>query len=231
MCGRVTLTLDKESILNILGDLFDVKNEAPISNVPDYNIGPSKDLLAIINNHNMNKAGYLKWGLVPSFSKDTHHAYSMINARCETIDIKPSFKKSFESKRCILLADSFYEWKRDKKKQVFRFQLKDQILMPFAGIYSSYTQNDGSKLYTCSILTCEANELMSKIHHRMPLILNQTSSKTWLDNKSSSKDLKALFNPYPSQQMTSYEVSSYVNSIKNNSIACIQPANQQESLF
>ncbi len=231
MCGRVTLTLDKQTVLDILGDVFNVSNTPTLSTLPNYNIAPSQNLLSIIDTGKAYHAGELKWGFVPSWAKDESIGYSLINARSETVESKTTFKESFSSKRCILLADSFYEWKREKTKRPFRFQLTDQSLIPFAGIYSSYTRDDGSKLYTCSILTCEQNQLMAKVHTRMPVILNPATTKLWLNKTTSLPELKDLCVPYTSDNMSMYEVSPFVNSVKHNSIECIKPADEQQRLF
>ena len=231
MYGRVSLTLDKQTVLNILGDVFNVSNTPDITTSPNYNIAPSTNLLSIINTGKSYHAGHLKWGFVPTWAKDDSIGYSMINARSETIETKTAFKESFSSKRCILLADSFYEWKREKNKRPFRFQTTDQSLIPFAGIYSKYTRKDGSLLYTCSILTCQPNETMAKIHNRMPVILNPNTSKIRLDKSSQIQTLKNLCLPYSDKNMSLYEVNSFVNSAKNNTIKCIEAADVQQSLF
>jgi len=231
MCGRVTLTLDKQMIQEILGDVFNVSNTPALENTPNYNIAPTNDLLSIIQTNDTYRAGQLKWGFVPTWAKNESVGYTLINARSETVDTKQTFKDSFQTKRCILLADSFYEWKREKAKRPFRFQTTDQPLIPFAGIYSQFIRKDGSKLFTCSILTCEPNEMMSTIHNRMPVILNPDTSKIWLNNTSDLSLLKSLCVPYSDDLMTMYEVSSYVNSVKHNSIKCIEPIEEQQILF
>lgn len=231
MCGRVTLTLDKQTVLDILGDVFQVSNTPELSTLPNYNIAPSAQLLSVIGTGSTYRAGELKWGFVPSWSKNESIGYSMINARSETVENKTAFKESFSTKRCILLADSFYEWKREKIKRPFRFQVTDQTLIPFAGIYSSYVREDGSKLYTCSILTCEPNATMARVHDRMPVILNPESSKIWLNKDTSIPVLKDLCSPYDDLNMSMYEVTPFVNSVKNNTIECIKPADIQQTLF
>lgn len=231
MCGRVTLTLDKQIVLDILADLFDVTNKPALSDAPNYNIGPGQALLSVIDTKEGRRGGHLTWGFVPPWADDPKSYTSLINARSETVDTKKTFKASFESKRCIILADSFYEWKREKIKRPFRFQVRDQSLISFAGIYSTYTQSNGDKLHTCSILTCEPNTLMSSIHHRMPVILTPENSKLWLQKDAPLYDLKTLLKPYPSDLMSAYEVSSFVNSINNNSPECIHPIQEQQTLF
>lgn len=233
MCGRVTLALDKQMILDILADAFEVTNAPAISHVPNYNLGPSSPVLSIIQPGTkvQRRAGQLTWGFVPPWTKEDQIKYSLINARSETITEKPTFRNSFEQKRCIILADSFYEWKREKVKRPFRFLLKDQKLFPLAGIYTTYTHRDGKKLHTCSILTCQPNELMKPIHNRMPVILTPDSSNIWLSPKSDLGSLKELMVPYDAKKMDTYEVSTFVNSMKNNSPQCIEPVDEQLSLL
>lgn len=236
MCGRVTLTLDKQMILDILADVFEVANTPALSHVPNYNIGPSQQLLSVIQRENpikgsQRRAGNLTWGFIPSWTKEEDINYSLINSRSETVHEKPAFKSSFESKRCIIMADSFYEWKKGKIKRPYRFQLTDQTLFPMAGIYNTYTKKDGSKLYTCSILTCGPNSVMSPIHQRMPVILRPDTSAIWLNKEAEQKELMKLLKPYPSHLTKAYEVSDYVNSLKHNSIRCIEKANEQQSLY
>ncbi len=232
MCGRVTLTLDKQMILDILADAFEITNAPAISNVPNYNIGPSSNVLTIIQpgSKDQRRAGELVWGLVPPWTKQSEIKYSLINARSETVHEKPTFKTAFASKRCLIMADSFYEWKRGKIKRPFRFTTKDQKLMPFAGIYTSFTYNDGRKLHTCSILTCKPNELMEPIHNRMPVILTPETSNIWLNPQTPTDQLKDLLVPYNAQKMDTYQVSTLVNSMKNNSIKCIEPTDEQIAL-
>jgi len=251
MCGRVTLALDKQMIMDILADVFNISNTPAISNVPNYNIGPSSKVLSLISGdkrpsntiHNKDglragttfstspRAGYLSWGFVPSWAKEEDINYSLINARSETVSEKSMFKSSFQHKRCIILADSFYEWKREKIRRPFRFQVASQTLFPMAGLYSSFIKKNGDKLFTCSILTCPPNELMKPIHHRMPVILTPESSKIWLAKESSEVMLKDLLKPYPASDMNRYEVSSLVNSIKNNSPNCIKPVGEQQAFL
>lgn len=231
MCGRVTFTLDKDTVMEILGDIFNVSNQPSLPAEPNYNIGPSSNLLSVIETDAIRRAGYLKWGFVPSWAKDKSISYSLINARSETVDTKAMFRDSFKTKRCILLADSFYEWKREKTKRPFRFQITDQPLMPFAGIYSKYIRKDGSSLFTCSVLTCEPNGIMSPIHNRMPVILTPDAVNGWLDQTAEPSSLKDLLTPYDASKMSVYEVSPFVNSVKNNSPKCIEPIGDQQSLF
>lgn len=223
MCGRVTLTIDKEELMEILGDIYGVEDVVDIPNTPSYNIGPSSDLLSVIEAKDRRRAGLLTWGFVADWVKEDKINHGLINARSESIDVKPSFKKSFENRRCIVFANHFYEWKRDKVKRPYLFQVTDQPLMPLAGIYSIYTKKDGSKLSTCALVTCGPNEVMAPIHHRMPVILRPENMGIWLSKTSTNEGLQELMKPYPPEFTQAYEVSSYVNSVKNKGEKCIEP--------
>src|SRR4051812_25091034 len=172
MCGRFTLTPTFEEII----DRFDIQAFIEQENYePSFNIAPSQAVLAVINDGTSNRMGFLKWGLVPPWAKDTSIGYKMINARAETISEKPSFRKPFQKKRCLVIADSFYEWKRheDKTKTPMRIKLKSDELFAMAGIWEGWRSPDGKILYTCSVITTGPNQLMKDIHDRMPVILKR----------------------------------------------------------
>jgi putative SOS response-associated peptidase YedK len=230
MCGRVTLTLDKQTVLDMLGDVFQVTNPIALNPLPNYNIGPAQPLLSIIRHQGNNRAGYFHWGFIPPWATDEKIGYTLINTRCEGIESKKTFKSSFEHKRCLILADSFFEWKKEGTKTPYRFVLKDHDLMTFPGLYSTYTRPSGEKIHTCSIITCDANEIMKPIHPRMPVILNPTTSSIWLNEATHQDELIALLKPIDDHLIQCYEVSSYVNTLKNNSIKCIQPIPTQLNL-
>ena len=175
----------------------------------------------IINENDKNKLRMFKWGLVPSWSKDTKTGYRMINARAETISEKPSFKKPFKSKRCLVIADGFYEWQRpDKKTKIpYRFTMKDRKLFAMAGLWDTW--NKGEKtLHTFTIITTSENEIMRPIHDRMPVILPDGNRQIWLNPESNEAELKELLVPYDSAKMDSYRVSDIVNSWKNDLPEC-----------
>lgn len=223
MCGRVTLTLDKELIMEILNEVYEVNNEPALPMVPNYNMAPSNQLLSVISTGEARRAGLLTWGFVPKWTKEGAISHGLINARSETVDVKPTFRDAFESRRCIILADRFYEWKREAVKRPFVFGLCDQPLMPLAGVYTIYTKSDGTKLSSCAVLTCAPNEIMKPIHNRMPVILTPEAVDPWLSRHTSKDILKSLMIPYPSGFMATYEVSDYVNSVKNNGTRCVAP--------
>jgi putative SOS response-associated peptidase YedK len=222
MCGRFTLTATFDEII----DRFDIQAFLDEENyAPSFNIAPSQSVLAVINDGKANRMGFLKWGLVPPWAKDTSIGNKMINARAETISEKPSFRKAFQKKRCLIIADSFYEWKRheDKNKTPMRIKLKCDELFAMAGIWESWKSPDGINLYTCSVITTGPNELMKDIHDRMPVILKREDEPVWINPTISDPTvLNPILVPFDENLMETYEVSSLVNSPKNNSIELIQ---------
>lgn len=221
MCGRFTITIDEEMLLNT----FELMN-IPFAYERSYNVAPSHMIPAIIADRGTNRIGQLKWGLVPSWAKDPAIGNKLINARAETLLDKPSFKQLVHRKRCIIPADGFYEWKTgaDSRKVPMRIRVNDQPLFAMAGLYDTWTAPDGSKLHTCTIITTEANEFVQPIHHRMPVILPQEHLALWLDRSVNDWDqLRLLLKPYPAVKMNAYEVSSQVGNVKNNHPDCIKP--------
>ncbi|GFZ84294.1 putative SOS response-associated peptidase YoqW [Compostibacillus humi] len=219
MCGRYTLLADELEILDefgLEGEIADYE--------PSYNIAPGQRVLAIIHNGKEKRAGYLRWGLVPSWAKDEKIGYKMINARSETAHVKPSFRKLMESKRCLIVADSFYEWKKtESEKQPKRIQLQGRKLFAFAGLWDKWEQGENT-LFTCTILTKEANGFMKEIHHRMPIILPKEKEDEWIAPvKIPSEKAKTFLDTLHTEELTAYNVSSYVNAAKNNDVKCIQP--------
>lgn len=218
MCGRFSQAKDLEELY----DEFTFIDE-PFDDIiqPRYNIAPSQLSPVIINEDGNNKLRMFKWGLVPSWSKDTKMGYRMINARAETISEKPSFKKPFKSQRCLVIADGFYEWQKpDKKTKIpYRFIMKDKKLFAMAGLWEVWEKED-DPLYTFTIITTSENDLMRPVHDRMPVILPEGNRQIWLDPESNEAELKELLVPYDSNKMDSYRVSDVVNSWKNDLPEC-----------
>ncbi|GAA0498039.1 SOS response-associated peptidase [Salinibacillus aidingensis] len=220
MCGRFTLLAEELEILEAFGVAHEIENYEP-----RYNIAPGQSVLAIVHDGGKKRAGYLKWGLVPSWAKDPSIGYKMINARTETAAGKPSFKRLMERRRCLIVADSFYEWKKldQKTKQPLRISLQDRKLFAFAGLWDRWKQGD-KEMVTCTIMTKSPNEFMSEIHNRMPVILPKEKEEDWI--KKESRDPMEMQNfllDLPNEDLTAYEVSTYVNSAKNEGETCIAP--------
>jgi putative SOS response-associated peptidase YedK len=217
MCGRYTLFANFDEIV----DRFDI--EAAIQEElynPSYNVAPSQSVLAVINDGSRNRLGYLRWGFIPPWAKDEKIGYKMINARAESLSEKPSFRNAFKKKRCLILADSFYEWKRndDKTKKPMRIKLKSNDVFGMAGLWESWKSPDGKMIYSCSVITTTPNVLVRDIHDRMPVILKQEDEKTWLNpSMNDMTKLNNLLKPLPEDLMEAYEVSSMVNSPTINS--------------
>lgn len=222
MCGRFTLTVDPAELKDVFGDFI-----FPIQFAPRFNIAPSQPLLAIPND-GKNKADFFLWGLIPSWAKDPGIAHKLINARGETIAEKPSFRGSFKYKRCLILADGFYEWKIQegaKTKTPYYIHMKDHQPFAFAGLWDEWNSPNGDMLRTCTIITTEPNELMSTLHNRMPVILDKTNYAAWLDAAPRSPEsLLPLIQPFPADRMSAYPVSTLVNSPGNDRAECVIPA-------
>ena len=216
MCGRFSIA-EFEGI----GERFQIEIEFPDLK-PNYNVAPSQDVPVILK-HCSNHLALFRWGLIPYWAKDPSIGHKMINARAETIDEKPSFKTCLQRKRCLIVADGFYEWKKEgSTKRPHRITLKDQGLFGFAALWDTWKSPTGELINTCTIITTTPNELMEPIHNRMPVILPRDVESVWLDqNITDSHLLKSLLTPYPPDKMMAYEVSPFVNSVKNNGPECL----------
>ena len=160
-----------------------------------------------------------------SWAKDAAIGNRLINARAETVAEKPAFRKAFRERRCLVLADGFYEWKTEGgRKRPWHITLADRDIFAFAGLWERWTPEGGEAVQSCAIITVETNEFMRPIHARMPAILPEEDQEVWLDH--SKKDpafLLPLLRPYPSKGMRGHEVSTYVNRPANNSPQCVLP--------
>jgi putative SOS response-associated peptidase YedK len=218
MCGRFTLTVE----LDVLFERFQNAYASDILITPSFNIAPTHKVLTVIRGERGNKIGPLQWGLVPSWAKDPSVGAKMINARSETLHERASFKSLIHRQRCLVVADSFYEWKREgTKKQPFRILLKDGEPFAFAGLWSIWGSGAG-RLATCTILTTSSNTLMAPLHERMPVILRPEEEEKWLNPSYSFLDVRNLLMPYSDEEMRLYPVSSRVNSPHNNEPGLIE---------
>jgi putative SOS response-associated peptidase YedK len=163
-------------------------------------------------------------------AKDPSIGNRMINARAETVSEKPSFRSAFKKRRCLIVADGFYEWqKTGNGKQPFYIRMKDSSLFAFAGLWEIWDK-EGEEIKSCSIITTDVNDLMNEIHHRMPVILHPENYGVWLDQGFEEKEvLTALLRPYRSDEMEAYAVSRRVNKPSNNEPSVIEPAAQRRS--
>jgi len=214
MCGRFTLTVNP-------ADLKDTFNEYifPPKFGPRFNIAPSQPVLAIPNDEK-NTADFFIWGLIPMWAKDPSIGNRLINARGETVAEKPSFRGSFKYKRCLILADGFYEWKTSdnkKTKTPYFIHMKDRKPFALAGLWDSWESPDGSSIKTCTIITTTPNELMEHLHDRMPVILHPRDYAKWLEvSPQTPENLLPLIKPFPADDMSAYRVSTLVNKPAND---------------
>jgi putative SOS response-associated peptidase YedK len=222
MCGRFTLTVDPAQ----LQDFF-TEYDFPSQFAPRFNIAPTQPVLAIPNDGS-NRADFFMWGLIPSWAKDPDIGNRLINARGETLAEKPSFRGSYKYKRCLILADGFYEWKAQpgtKVKVPYFIHMKNRQPFAFAGLWDEWHSSDGSQIRSFTIVTTGPNELMASIHNRMPVILPPDAYAQWIDPAVRTPDsLQALIKPYPAGGMVAYPVSTLVNSPQNDRPECIVPA-------
>jgi putative SOS response-associated peptidase YedK len=174
----------------------------------------------VVQNDNDRVGKQMRWGLIPFWAKDIKIGYKMINARAETIDEKPAYKHPFQKQRCLILADGFYEWKKQgKEKQPYRFKLKNGEPFAFAGLWDRW-----ETLYSCTIITTKPNNLTKEVHDRMPVILPKDTYDLWLNPNMTETDyLKSLLVPYPEEEMVAYPVSTLVNSPKNDIPSVMEP--------
>ena len=221
MCGRFTLTVDPAEVQETFSEYA-----FPPQFAPRYNIAPTQPVLAIPND-DQKTADFFIWGLIPMWAKDPSIGNRMINARGETLEEKPAFRGSLKYKRCLILADGFYEWKDTpgrKVKTPFYIQMKDQKPFAFAGLWDSWNGPDGSQIKSCTIITTLPNELMEIIHNRMPVILHPRDYDKWLDpSPQTPEQLKPLVKPFPADMMNAYPVSTLVNTPSNDTPELIRP--------
>ena len=221
MCGRFTLTVDPADLQDTFTNYM-----FPTRFAPRFNIAPSQPVLAIPNDAK-NQADFFVWGLIPMWAKDPSIGNRLINARGETVAEKPSFRGSFKYKRCLILADGFYEWKsfgNRKTKTPYFIHMKDRKPFALAGLWDSWESPDGSSLKTCTIITTGPNELMQSLHDRMPVILHPRDHATWLDTSPQTPErLLPLIKPFPTDAMSAYAVSTLVNKPENDSPDLVVP--------
>jgi putative SOS response-associated peptidase YedK len=211
MCGRYAQRTDAKR----LAKEFKVAETPSLE--PRYNIAPTQDVLAVSEMGDGREMRFLKWGLIPSWAKDTSMGARLINARSETVAEKPAFRQAFRQRRCIIPADGFYEWQRNGgRKQPFFFRMRDERPFGFAGLWERWEGEDGRVINSCAILTTEANEVLESVHDRMPVILHPDDYELWLGAEARELGLvKELLRPYPAEEMVGYPVSSSVNSPRN----------------
>jgi len=211
MCGRFQLSVKGKHI----NERFNVEVYDDFYR-PSFNCAPSQNL-AVISNMEAKKLSFFSWGLIPFWAKDEKFGNKLINSKAETITEKPSFKNSFRQKRCLVICNGFYEWKKENnKKTPYRIFLKNNELFSMAGIWDTWKDGEGRPINSFSIITTTPNSLMKNIHHRMPVILRKEDEKKWL-GKTDQNELLKLLKPFEDKLMDAYPISELVNSPINNS--------------
>jgi putative SOS response-associated peptidase YedK len=220
MCGRFALSVKTEEIEKLKPG-FAADEELPAR----YNIAPMQNIAVSLNDGN-SRISIARWGLIPFWAKDESIANKMINARAESLLEKPSFRNSLKTKRCLIFANAFYEWKKNvdsKKKTPFLIKLQNSQPFTFAGLWDKWINPLGDSIITVTIITTEPNMLISSIHNRMPVILGEEARIKWLSKESKTEELVTLLKPFPEKEMTAYEVSTIVNSPAVDFPGCMEP--------
>lgn len=219
MCGRFTITLEPADFQEDLevGDF-------PADFQPRYNVAPTQPVAAV-RDVDSRRVEWFKWGLIPFWAKDPSIGERMINARSETLAEKPSFKQSFARRRCLILADGFFEWKRTTGtpgSTPYYIYLKDRKPFAFAGLWDQWQKPGEEVTLSCTIITCAPNELISPLHDRMPVILDRLTAWEWL-KPTPVEQLNTFLRPYPAEKMALAEVSRLVNNPRVDTPEIIQP--------
>ena len=203
MCGRFVLLTD----LRVITESFNVQNVA-CEHRPGSSISPGQQIAAVLRKDDQNSLVDFRWGLIPSWAKDPSIGNKMFNARAETIAEKSSFKNAFKRRRCLIVADGFYEWQKlGRVKKPLYFSLQSNEPFGFAGLYETWISPDHQQINTCTIITTEPNELIRPIHDRMPVILSKGKESVWIDPGVKDADrLLSILTPYPSDEMKMTEV-------------------------
>jgi len=220
MCGRFTLNTSSQ----IIAEFF------KLSEVPDmkprYNIAPTQSLatVTVTPQQIQRQFQFMRWGLIPSWAKDMKIGSKMINARSETVAEKPAFRSAIKHRRCLIVADGFYEWlPQGKHKQPYYFQTAEGEPFAFAGLWENWQSPEAENIVSCTIITTAANETVQPVHDRMPVILPECAWEEWLDPAvNSAQQVLPLLKPYAAAAMTAKAVSAIVNNPTKDSPECIQ---------
>jgi len=228
MCGRYRLSRRKQ----LVEEYFDSVSDEPDWS-PRFNVAPTQPIPVLRQNPRepVRELSLVRWGLIPSWAKDASVAARMINARAETAAAKPAFRDALKSRRCLIPADGFYEWKKEgKAKQPFCFEVQEGELFAFAGLWDRWKDPSGKVVETCSILTTAPSAVTSAVHDRMPAILDPDGYDLWLDpgmqNVAAASD---LVKPYGARLMRSYPISSRINHVANDDEECSRPVELVET--
>lgn len=219
MCGRFTITLDPA----------DLQQEFNLGNLPGewkprYNVAPTQNV-PVVKEETRRDVEMMHWGLIPFWAKDKTIGSRMINARAETLQEKPAFRQAFKQRRCLILADGFFEWQRldaKRPKVPMYFRLKNGKAFTFAGLWETWRENPEKELHSCTIITCIPNELVGQIHNRMPVILDKEKCWRWLSDPN-PQELQKMLMPYPAEKMQAHAVGLQVNNPREDNADVVRP--------
>jgi len=224
MCGRFTIRTPASVVAQQFGLLGAPPFEAR------FNVAPSQPVplvrVAYADGPPRRELVWLRWGLVPAWARDPAIGNRLINARAETAAEKPAFRVALRRRRGLVVADGFYEWQRvGSRKQPYFFHLRDDGPFAFAALWDTWEGLDRSAIESCTLLTTEANDVVRPIHDRMPVLISPADYERWLDPTVQKPELvMSLLRPYPSEEMTTFPVSSLINSPSHEDPRCIEPA-------
>ena len=237
MCGRVTVRTPAKELAEALG----MELGEGLPETARFNVAPSRPLPVVLDEA-PKKLGAVRWGLLPHWASDPKIANKLANARSETAASRPAFRRSFRERRCLIVVDGFYEWYREGGRKVpFLFERGDLGPLTIAGLWDEWISESGEPLRTCTVLTCGANGLMSKIHDRMPVFLDREAAASWLSRETPPEVLGKLLAPAPESLLSCREVSPLVNDARHEGEDCVaspppkpkdkKPGNGQLPLF
>lgn len=225
MCGRFTLRTPMPILIEqfMLFEDFDY--------TPAFNIAPTQNVLTIRGQSEGSRyhAERLRWGLIPFWAKDKSIGAKMINARGETVREKPAFRAAFKKRRCLVLSDGYYEWKKQTDgKQPYLIHMKSDAPFAYAGLWERWEKGE-APIESCTIITTDSNEVTSDVHDRMPVILKPEDYETWLSEDSDPDELQSLIKPFEEDILKVDKVSRYVNNVRNQGPECVEPPGEESN--
>jgi putative SOS response-associated peptidase YedK len=222
VCGRFTLTTSQHDVIYFVEHHFSIQqNDFLSTHQPTYNVAPTQSLITILSDGKINKGGYLPWGF--PFEGQSTKTF-IVNARSETVMEKPMFRSSYRGKRCLVLADGFYEWNRkEKPSQPYYFHLPNHSIFAFAGLWNHYLDKEGKKQFAVTLLTTASSQtIMEPIHDRLPVVLSPDQYQFWLNKQTPIDELAFLLKPYNAPSWEKRPISTYVNKVIHNDPQCIE---------
>jgi putative SOS response-associated peptidase YedK len=221
MCGRISISTPPSHLKD---EFQEVQRQDVLDDLdtPRYNIGPTFKLPAIRSAEGNDEWALLRWGLIPPWAKDEKIGYRTINARAETVAEKPAFRSAYRHRRCLLPVTGFYEWQKTPGgKQPHHIHLKDEELFTLAGLWEEWTSPEGEIVESCTVLTTDANQMLSALHDRMPVIVDRPEHEVWLHG--STDEARHVLRPFDADRMVAHPVSTYVSNVRNQGPECIEP--------